>query len=278
MDLAKLMRQGGGVIRRARARGLGVPSAAIDHAVATGSLTLVRRRWLAMQDADPALVAAARAGVVISCVSAARRLGLWVLEQDYPHVAARSHAGRVRCPQWRVHWGRPVVGRSPDALIDPIENVLCYVSDCQPAETALAVWESALNQGLVDKQSLETLPWSASARNLLNVASPFSDSGLETLVLARLRWLKIRLIPQAWVCGRRVDILVGERLVLQLDGGHHVDAQRSQDIAHDCELVLRGYTVIRISYHQVVHDWPAVQERIMRAVAQGKHRVQANRA
>ena len=28
----------------------------------------------------------------------------------------------------------------------------------------------------------------------------------------------------------------------------------------------------RVSYEQVVHDWPAVQDLIMRAVAQGKHR------
>jgi very-short-patch-repair endonuclease len=50
-----------------------------------------------------------------------------------------------------------------------------------------------------------------------------------------------------------------------------VGAQRSEDIKHDAELKLQGYHVIRVSYTQVMFNWPAVQDLIMRAVAQGLH-------
>ena len=66
--------------------------------------------------------------------------------------------------------------------------------------------------------------------------------------------------------------LIGERLVLQIDGGHHVGHQRDRDNAHDARLRLMGYHVIRVGYTQMMDDWAAVQESIMQAVARGLHR------
>ncbi|TQM34153.1 endonuclease domain-containing protein [Microbacterium kyungheense] len=68
-------------------------------------------------------------------------------------------------------------------------------------------------------------------------------------------------------------VLVGDRLVLQIDGYefHSSSAQRSANIAHDAELRLRGYTVLRFSYAQVVHDWPTLERTVRRAVAAGLH-------
>ena len=88
-------------------------------------------------------------------------------------------------------------------------------------------------------------------------------------------FLGVRIVPQAWISGHRVDFLIGERLVLQIDGATHTGAQRTADIRHDAELMLMGYHVIRVGYAQVVHDWPAVQQLIMHAVAQGLHLVGA---
>lgn len=77
---------------------------------------------------------------------------------------------------------------------------------------------------------------------------------------------------QAWIAGHRVDLLIGDRLVLQIDGGHHVGTQREQDIAHDAALMLLGYHVIRVGYGQVIERWHEVQDVIARAIAQGLHR------
>jgi very-short-patch-repair endonuclease len=217
------------------------------------------------------LVAAARAGVVLTCVTQAQRLGLWVLETGRPHVAARPHSGRAPLGTAVVHWSAPVVPRHPDSLIDSVENVLVAVAACQPLEAALAIWESALRQGRAQRAALARLALPSSARHLLETADLFSDSGLETFVVPRLRWLGLPLRRQIWIGGHRVDLLIGERLVLQIDGGHHVGAQRDADIAHDAALMLLGYHVIRVSYRQVVDGWHEVQETIMRAIAQGLH-------
>ncbi|WP_434970639.1 hypothetical protein [Microbacterium sp. bgisy207] len=37
------------------------------------------------------------------------------------------------------------------------------------------------------------------------------------------------------------------------------------------ELTLRGYTVLRVSYVQIVHDWPSVERRIRSAIAARLH-------
>lgn len=161
--------------------------------------------------------------------------------------------------------------RHPDSVVDPIENVLILVASCQPREAALAIWESALRKGLVAREVLQRLPIGGPARALLEAADPFADSGLETLFRTRLRWLRVRILPQVWIDGHLVDFLIGDRLVVQIDGGHHVGAQRDQDNEHDARLAVRGYHVIRVGYRQIVEDWPAVQDLIARAIAQGLH-------
>ncbi|MBM7826841.1 DUF559 domain-containing protein [Microbacterium aurum] len=86
---------------------------------------------------------------------------------------------------------------------------------------------------------------------------------------ARRDWRPLE--HRASIEGHRVDLLIGARLVLQIDGGTHVGRQREEDVAHDAALMLRGYYVICVGYTQVIERWEEVQERIMRAVAQGLH-------
>ncbi len=270
--LLSLVRAEGGVMRGTRLRAQGVASATIADAVARGLVIRIRRRWIALPDSDPELRGAAGLGVVLSCVTGARRLGLWVLQESGMHVAAHPHAGRVHVGEaTTVHRAAPLVPRHPDVLVDSVENVLALVASCQPFESALAAFESALRTGAITREAFGRLALSAGARAVLDAATPFSDSGLESFVVPRLRWLRIRIVPQAWIAGHRVDFLIGERLVLQIDGAHHVGAQRESDIRHDARLTLMGYHVIRVGYAQVVRDWPAVQHDIMRAVAQGLH-------
>src|SRR6187431_2551374 len=80
-------------------------------AVSADELIRVGRSWLALPLADAQLMAAARAGVVLTCVTQAKRLGLWVLREDGVHVAAPTHAGHVAATRATVHWARPLVPR-----------------------------------------------------------------------------------------------------------------------------------------------------------------------
>lgn len=262
----------GGVARPTRLVREGHSRHRIAQALERRLVVRVRRDWIALPRADPHLVAAARSGVVLSCVTAAERRGLWVTERPRkPHVAHPGR-GRLERPDAVVHWQRAIVPRHPDQLEDGIENILLTTAGCLPYESAMAVWESALNEKLVDLDALRRLPWVGAARRLVAEVTPWPDSGLETFMPLRLRWMGVPIRAQIWIAGHRVDFLIGERLILQIDGGHHVGAQRTEDNRHDAELTLRGYHVIRVGYAQVMHHWPEVQEHIMRAVAQGLHR------
>ncbi|MBO1903115.1 DUF559 domain-containing protein [Leucobacter weissii] len=273
MDLSTALHRSGGVARSAALSETGVRRADIERALRTGAVIRPRRGWLALAEADPELIGAARYSVVLSCVTQARRLGLWVLEEPLRHVAARTPTSRAEAEGCVIHWGAPTVPRAPWTLEDPLENLLGYAAACLSYEAARAVWESALNKRLITLDRLRSLPYRGRARRLAFETSPFSDSGLETLVLSRLRWLRVRVIPQAWVHGHRVDFLIGERLILQIDGRDHVGRRRTSDNRHDSSLALNGYYVIRVGYEQVVDDWPAVQHEVMTAIAQGRHLV-----
>ncbi|PWJ26120.1 very-short-patch-repair endonuclease [Branchiibius hedensis] len=249
----------------------GLSRHAINRAIASGDLVRVCRGWVARPGADPHLMTAAITGTVLSCVTQAARLGLWDFGDPLLHLAAREGSGSVVRDRALVHWARPPVPRHPDQLVDSIENVLAAVADCQPFERALVIWEAAANKHLVNKPAMARLRLRPTARALLDALTPFSDSGLETLVRWRLRFLRLPIMAQAHLEGRPVDFLIGDRLVLQIDGGHHVGAQRDADIEHDRRLMLLGYYVIRVSYKQVTEQWLVVQEQIMHAVAQGLH-------
>lgn len=270
VDAVDTVRRRGGVMRVSTLRSLGHTQHVLAGAVSDGVLFRVARGWVAVPEADPHTVAAARSGVVITCVTLAGRRGLWVLRHDRPHVAAPAHSGHVRMPA-KVHWAQPLVPRHPDSLEDSLENALALVADCLPTDAALAIWESAMRQQLVQREALARLALGPAARHLLSISSPFSDSGLESFIPLRLRWMRLPVRAQIWICGHRVDFLIGDRLVLQIDGGTHVGAQREADIAHDAQLMLMGYSVIRVGYAQVVDRWHEVQDQIMRAVAQGLH-------
>ena len=269
--VVRQVRNRGGVVRSQTLVRAGIDKHDIEAAIRAGVLVRERRVWVATPDADTMLRFAARAGVILSCVTQAKRLGLWVLEASTAHVACGAHAGMVAVPGGVLHRFAPLVPRNPNALVDAVENVLQAVALCQPYEAALAIWDSAMNKGLIDIKKLERLPFRGQGRALVKAVVPFHDSGLETFIYPRLSWLNVPIRAQSWLYGHRVDFLIGERLVLQIDGGHHVGAQRAADLAHDAELMLRGYFVIRVGYDDVINHWPEVQERILAAIAQGLH-------
>ncbi|MBC9944798.1 DUF559 domain-containing protein [Leucobacter sp. cx-328] len=260
-----------GVTRTSELREAGLSKYALDQAVKRGSLLRIGRGWVAVPSADPARVYAAKARLTLSCVTQAERLGLWVRESGQRHFAVPRPGSELREEGICLHYWKPVEPRMPYALEDSIINVLSHVARCQPHEDAVATWDSALNKQLVTKGQLESAALGGRARRVLRDTDRFADSGLETYVRLRLRWLPVRLRTQTWIEGRRVDFLLGERLILQIDGGTHVGVQRNKDNTHDAVLATLGFTVLRFGYAQVMHDWPETQEIIMTAIRAGLH-------
>ena len=79
---------------------------------------------------------------------------------------------------------------------------------------------------------------------------------------------------QVWLLGHRVDGLIGDRLVSQVDGYgfHRSSEQRNRDLAYHRALTLAGFTVFRFDYADVVFGWPAIEQQIREALAIGLHR------
>jgi very-short-patch-repair endonuclease len=139
---------------------------------------------------------------------------------------------------------------------------------------ALCVWESAIRRRAIAPGMLTAIRWSGeAARALAAVASDMSDSGVETRFVLLARSLGVGVRQQVWIDGHPVDALIGDRLVVQLDGfAHHQGRDRRRDLAADARLVLLGYTVLRFDYYQVLFQPEQVTGILSTAIAQGRHR------
>jgi len=267
-----------GIAHRDAILGAGFGLRLLRGFVRDGEAATIRRAWVHLPDAPDDLIAAARAGGRVTCTTLARRRKWWMPEGVGPevhlHLVPGSGSPRLGA-DWSgvTHWTKPLApaGRS---LEGSVEDALAHIALCQPREAALVLWESAVRIEKVTPDSLRQVPWSSrAAKELAGSVRGLSDSGLETLVVEPLGRWGLRVRQQVKLAGRFVDLLVGERLVIQIDGWEHhkSSAQRARDVAHDAELRLRGYTVLRFTYAQVIHEWSKTEATIRRAVAARLH-------
>jgi len=257
-------------------RGRGVTRAQLDRAVRRGDLARVRRGWYAAPGADPALVTAVRAGGRLSCVTLLRRHGAWTLDDGMVHV--RVPRGReVRPgPTVRLHWTQEAL-ELQRASDDPSDALACAVG-CLDLRHAIAVTDSTLNLGLLSlDEATARLSSTARGRAVLDRCDPRAESGLETFVRLALVSARIRVLSQVVIRGiGRVDLLVGDRLVIELDGAawHGGIANFERDRLRDRALLARGYLVMRASYRQVLFELPTLVGQVRELVRRREHRWQ----
>lgn len=274
--IADWLRARGDIAHSSTLHDAGFSKHRIAAAVAAGAVVRVRRSWLTTPEVDAAIITAADVGGRLTCVSAAARHGLWVPHTPLrPHVAV-AHSSSARAGDGiHLHRARAPV---PLARTDPHEhvlNVMFHVARCLPQGDALAVWESALRTGAVDAEVLARVQWrSARANALASVSGSLSDSGIETAFATLMRSSGVAMRQQVWIDAHPLDGLIGARLAVQIDGfAHHQGRDRRRDLRADARLVLRGYTVLRFDYQQVLFDPGYVRETVLLAIAQGLHRV-----
>ena len=275
MKVVEWINAHGGLVARRDANRAGFSDYRIRKAREAGTITTLSGGWLATQSAGAELVRAAWYGGRLACVTAAVARGLWVLGDERFHVSVAPNSKAVAERDVRLHRSIPRVPVARAVRIESVIDMLEHVAICLPFEQALAIWESAIRRGLVDPRSLNQVAWRRLAsRALAAAASWLSDSGLETMVAARLRDWGIDFHQQVKLLGHNVDLLIGERLVVQIDGWefHSSAADRSRDIRHDAKLKLAGYHVIRLSYADVVHGWAGIEAELQLAIAQHLHR------
>jgi very-short-patch-repair endonuclease len=263
---------------------------AIDRPVRRGELVRLRPGWVAAPTAPSAVVRVVRAGATLSCVTVLHRHGAWAQRDGNLHARIGARAAmatvngrsKTRLDASRdgliVHRDAGVVGLQPArGGVDSLAQAVAQAVVCQSRVDAVASLDSVLNRGLLPFDEIRSLLHQLPARyaGVLPLIDPRAQSGLETLCRLGLKALNIRCRSQVWIEGvGRVDLLVGDRLIIETDGRRwHSGADQDRiDYGRDLAATERGYLVLRLSYEQVMHDWDRVALVIRSLVARGEHR------
>lgn len=232
----------------------------------------VRRGWYANRSADPQVVRAVSAGGVLGCVSTLRLHRVWVPDNSthirYSERARRSRPGVRSCHPYR---------RDPPTsqAVDPVDIAVASAANCLAAEDVIVVLDSMLNKRMLDMADVRTiLAGSRFAHlDLGERCDGASQSGTETMVRLRLRARGIQLRTQVDIAGvGRVDLLVGDRLIIEADSREHHLSSYQADRTRDRVATGLGYLVIRLTYEDVVHRWDVVIDDILSVVRRRAHR------
>ena len=71
----------------------------------------------------------------------------------------------------------------------------------------------------------------------------------------------------------RVDFMLGDRLILEVDGrlNHDGVSMRHKDLVRDAVAAALGLDTLRFDYAMVVHEWPLVEAAILARIDRGLH-------
>lgn len=260
--------------RTSTLRAMGVTARELGRARHTGEVVRPRRGLYALPSTSAAEFHAAGHGGVPAAATAARLRGLWVLDDDVTHVWLGDDGRDLsRCTGCCLHWSaeRPRAGRLPS-----IPRILVQIAHCGTEESFFAALESALRQGLLSRDARRWLRAQVPRRLrwLVDFARADADSGLESIVRLRLhrRGVDVRTQVVIHETGR-VDILIGDRLLIEIDGkqNHEGAPQRHKDLVRDALSAIWGYETLRFDFAMVVHDWDLVEQAILAKIAAGAH-------
>ncbi len=288
MNVVQLLGTLGGVASRWQLLERGATEWEIGQARHDGRIIRVRRAWYALPGADRAVITAVRVGGMLTCSSLLHAIGTWAPSTDDVHVSVAANASRLRSAQSRyiprsldetgivLHWRTD--SEPTTTARDTVAGALAALSRCAPENEVVAATDAVLHQRLT---SVTDLRRSGVPQSVLHRTDPTSESGGESLVRLRLRSLQIAYRAQVQVAGvGRVDFVIGERLVLEVDGyAFHGDRDAfERDRERDLQLTARGYLVLRVSYRQIREEWPRVERALLAIIRSGRHRQTASRA
>lgn len=135
--------------------------------------------------------------------------------------------------------------------------------------------DSMLRSGMASRYALETHADAGNAAMRWAIAKldSRSGSGVESLVRTHLKRMRLRFDIQVWIGVWPVDVLIGDWLVVEIDGFeyHSGESDFGRDRRKDRELHGMGYTVLRFTYWDVVLRWEECERQILEFVRAGRH-------
>ena len=159
---------------------------------------------------------------------------------------------------------------------DLLPGALIEIFRCGDVRAAAVALDSAREKGFVTGDDLVDMrPWIPREKlAVFDRSDAESQSGLETLVRLLLASRRVGHRSQVAIEGvGRVDLLIGDRLVLELDGrAFHTGAALEEDRRRDFELIRRGYRVLRLSYRMVMDRWDDIAAALIELIRRGEHR------
>ncbi|MDR7190272.1 very-short-patch-repair endonuclease [Microbacterium sp. BE35] len=260
-------------------RASGLSRSKIAAALADGSLISARRGVYERRGVCADIKTAAAHGGWVVCVSAAQHLGLWVAEHGGGlHVGLRAHGRAYSHPDCScvVHWSDQDDVTRGAFGVPSVRVVLRQILRCQGLEAFFVALESALRRRTLSNTDLDWLRrgTNADAREAITFARSDADSGLESLLRWRLRRRGLRVRTQQSITSvGRVDFVIGERLIVEVDGApnHDSESHRHKDLVRDANAAAWGFVTLRFDYALVVHDWDTVELAILGLVDRGLH-------
>ncbi|MCU6479881.1 endonuclease domain-containing protein [Arthrobacter sp. A2-55] len=239
----------GTVARRKDLTAVGITSWQISRALSDGRIQLVAPGYYGLPRANAIDVMLAKLKGGRSCLSEAKRRGLWVIEEpERVHIA--------------VHHGHPVPGcvvhriRGRQSLMD----VLHQCVKCGSELEALCVLESAivlkrctfaqLRRSFAGRQD-------AAGRAIISMIDPQSQSIVETIARYLIRQAGFNVQSQFFVKGvGHLDLLVDGVLAVETDGEtyHNTGDGWTEDLRRDNLLVLNGLWCLRIPARMVLDN------------------------
>jgi very-short-patch-repair endonuclease len=289
-SVAGAIRARGGALPFRQLDALQFTRAQVRAARDAGEIVQVRPWWFATPDTPADVVRAVRVGGSLTAASVARLEGLWVRPDPLLHVRVPRNTARLwsplapdvggsRVPLDRASHGVCVHYRSEADMVgarDPLVLALAELARCAPRLDAHIAVDSALNLGRIDDDGLADLRrrLGSTRHAIVDGADRGCQSGIETIVRLLLRGLRVRHRTQVGIPGvGRVDVLVGDRLVIEVDGEEfHTGYEFEADRRRDFELVMRGYLVLRLSYKMITGEWDQVRAGLVALVERDEHR------
>ncbi|NEA36035.1 DUF559 domain-containing protein [Streptomyces sp. SID13031] len=243
-----------------------VSGRSIRNALLAGQIRRTAKGVYAVPKAPAALAAARSYGGIVSYLSAAQHWGIKVLKEPVrPHITLPpGRARRVTQEKCVLHWAD---APAMDDVTVPVRTVLDCIRALPLAE-ALAVADSALHLEIVDQDELSEAaarlrgPHRRRIQRVVALADGRAESVLESalraiLIEAGIGGFEPQVVVRDGSFSARLDL--GHRAAmigLEADGFEHHNS-RSQ-LVKDCHrgvnLAIRGWTILRFSWEDVMYD------------------------
>lgn len=268
MDVHEVLRRLGGVASAGELIGP-VTRKQLRCAVERGEIQHLRHDRYGLVDLDAHRAAAVSAGGVLSHLSAATAWG-WKVKHE-PRLPWLTMPRNRRRPQGQleIRWSPLADHEVRHHVTSPVRTVL----DCArslPFDEALAVADSALRSGEVDRHALEVAlarsPRTGRSRaaEVVAAADHRAANPFESVMRAiALRVPGLEVEPQGEVPGVGwVDLLDRRRkIVAEAESVefHSSKAALRRDVVRYTECTRRGFTVVRFVWEEVMFDQARVQ-------------------